>query len=83
MATGGKRPERVRLVQSSVGSSAASLRPAAHCVDGDSARGGDVDRGDGALRYREMQLMLEDSRKRVAFCQTWHSLERIVLKTER
>ncbi len=33
-------------------------------------------------RYREMQLMLEDSRKRVAFCQTWNSLERIVLKTE-
>lgn len=34
-------------------------------------------------RYREMQLMLEDSRKRVAYCQTWNSLERIVLKTER
>jgi hypothetical protein len=34
-------------------------------------------------RYREMQLMLEDSRKRVSFCQTWNSLERIVLKTER
>ena len=34
-------------------------------------------------RYREMQLMLEDSRKRVIFCQTWNSLERIVLKTER
>lgn len=34
-------------------------------------------------RFREMQLMLEDSRKRVAFCQTWNSLERIVLKTER
>lgn len=33
-------------------------------------------------RYREMQLMLEDSRKRVAFCQTWNSLERVVLKTE-
>lgn len=33
-------------------------------------------------RYREMQLVLEDSRKRVAFCQTWNSLERIVLKTE-
>jgi len=27
--------------------------------------------------------MLEDSRKRVAYCQTWNSLERIVLKTER
>ena len=26
--------------------------------------------------------MLEDSRKRVAFSQTWNSLERIVLKTE-
>ena len=34
-------------------------------------------------RFREMQLMLEDSRKRVTFCQTWNSLERIVLKTER
>lgn len=34
-------------------------------------------------RYREMQLMLEESRKRIAFCQTWNSLERIVLKTER
>ena len=34
-------------------------------------------------RYREMQLMLVDSRKRVSFCQTWNSLERVVLKTER
>jgi hypothetical protein len=34
-------------------------------------------------RYREMQLVLEDSRKRVAFSQTWNSLERVVLKTER
>jgi hypothetical protein len=34
-------------------------------------------------RFREMQLVLEDSRKRVTFCQTWNSLERIVLKTER
>jgi hypothetical protein len=34
-------------------------------------------------RYREMQIVLEESRKRVAFCQTWNSLERIVLKTER
>ena len=34
-------------------------------------------------RYREMQLMLEESRKQVAFCQTWNSLERVVLKTER
>ena len=33
-------------------------------------------------RYREMQLVLEDSRKRISFCQTWNSLERIVLKTE-
>ena len=34
-------------------------------------------------RYREMRAMLEDSRKQVAFCQTWNSLERLVLKTER
>jgi hypothetical protein len=34
-------------------------------------------------RYREMQLLLEDSRKRVAYCQTWNSLERVVLRTER
>ena len=34
-------------------------------------------------RYREMQVMLEESRKRVAFSQTWNSLERVVLKTER
>jgi hypothetical protein len=34
-------------------------------------------------RYREMQVMLEESGKRVAFCQTWNSLERVVLKTER
>ncbi len=34
-------------------------------------------------RYREMQLTLEDSRKRVTFCQTWNSLERVVLTTER
>ena len=34
-------------------------------------------------RYREMQVMLEESRKRVAFCQTWNSLERVVLRTER
>jgi hypothetical protein len=34
-------------------------------------------------RYREMQLFLEDSRKRVTFCQTWNSLERVVLATER
>ncbi len=34
-------------------------------------------------RYREMHAMLADSRKQVAFCQTWNSLERIVLRTER
>jgi len=34
-------------------------------------------------RYREMHLMLEDSRKQIAFCQTWNSLERVTLKTER
>ncbi len=34
-------------------------------------------------RYREMCAVLEDSRKQVAYCQTWNSLERIVLKTER
>jgi hypothetical protein len=34
-------------------------------------------------RYREMRETLEDSRKQVSFCQTWNSLERIVLKTER
>jgi len=34
-------------------------------------------------RYREMQLALEDSRRRVAFCRTWNSIERVVLKTER
>jgi hypothetical protein len=34
-------------------------------------------------RYREMRSMLEDSRKQVLYCQTWNSLERIVLKTER
>ncbi|MBL9200973.1 MAG: hypothetical protein JNL39_10730 [Opitutaceae bacterium] len=34
-------------------------------------------------RYREMQVMLEDSRRRLGFCETWNSLERVVLKTER
>ena len=34
-------------------------------------------------RYREMQLVIEDSRRRIAFCQTWNSLERVVMKTER
>ena len=33
-------------------------------------------------RFREMQTMLEESRKKVSFCQTWNSLERVVLKTE-
>jgi hypothetical protein len=33
-------------------------------------------------RYREMKSMLLDSRKQVMFCQTWNSLERIVLRTE-
>jgi hypothetical protein len=34
-------------------------------------------------RYREMHAMLADSRKQVSYCQTWNSLERVVLKTER
>lgn len=34
-------------------------------------------------RYREMREALEDSRRRLVYCQTWNSLERIVLKTER
>lgn len=34
-------------------------------------------------RYREMHAMLENSRQQITFCQTWNSLERIVLKTER
>jgi hypothetical protein len=34
-------------------------------------------------RYREMHAMLTASRQQVAFAQTWNSLERIVLKTER
>jgi hypothetical protein len=34
-------------------------------------------------RYREMQGMLAENRTRIAFCRTWNSLERIVLKTER
>ena len=33
-------------------------------------------------RFREMQMMLEESRKKVSYCQTWNSLERVVLKTE-
>jgi hypothetical protein len=34
-------------------------------------------------RYREMKFMLKDSRNQVKFCETWNSLERVVLKTER
>ena len=34
-------------------------------------------------RYREMKFMLADSRNQVKFCETWNSLERVVLKTER
>jgi hypothetical protein len=34
-------------------------------------------------RYREMKFMLRDSRNQVKFCETWNSLERVVLKTER
>jgi hypothetical protein len=33
-------------------------------------------------RFREMQMMLEQSRTKISFCQTWKSLERIVLRTE-
>ena len=33
-------------------------------------------------RYREMEHFLESSRKHVAYCQTWNSLEHIVLRTE-
>jgi len=34
-------------------------------------------------RYREMRILLEASRAQVASCQTWNSLEHVVLKTER
>jgi hypothetical protein len=34
-------------------------------------------------RYREMKFMLMDSRNQVRFAETWNSLERVVLKTER
>lgn len=34
-------------------------------------------------RYREMRAMLDDSRRQITFCQTWNSLERLVLRTER
>ena len=33
-------------------------------------------------RYREMQVVLEHSRRRIEFCQTWNSLEQLVLRTE-
>jgi hypothetical protein len=33
-------------------------------------------------RYREMEHLLESSRKQIAYCQTWNSLEHIVLRTE-
>jgi hypothetical protein len=33
-------------------------------------------------RFREMQMVLEQSGKKISFCQTWKSLERIVLRTE-
>ncbi len=33
-------------------------------------------------RFREMQMMLEESRKKMPFCRTWNSIERIVLRTE-
>jgi len=34
-------------------------------------------------RYREMQTMLSENRARLQFAQTWNTLERVVLKTER
>ena len=34
-------------------------------------------------RYREMRILLEASRVQVSSCQTWNSLEHVVLKTER
>ena len=34
-------------------------------------------------RYREMRTLLEASRRQVQYCQTWNSLEHVVLKTER
>lgn len=33
-------------------------------------------------RYREMEHLLESSRKQVAYSQTWNSLEHVVLRTE-
>lgn len=34
-------------------------------------------------RYREMIAILDDSHKQVSYSQTWNSLERVVLRTER
>jgi hypothetical protein len=34
-------------------------------------------------RYREMQTMLSENRTRIQYAQTWNTLERVVLKTER
>lgn len=34
-------------------------------------------------RYREMKIILEASRAKVASCRTWNSLEHVVLRTER
>lgn len=34
-------------------------------------------------RYRELRAVLNESRHQLAFCQTWNSVERVVLKTER
>jgi hypothetical protein len=34
-------------------------------------------------RYREMRIVLQASRAKIASCQTWNSLEHVVLKTER
>jgi hypothetical protein len=34
-------------------------------------------------RYREMKHMLIESRNQVKYSETWNSLERVVLKTER
>jgi hypothetical protein len=34
-------------------------------------------------RYREMQTILSENRTRIQYAQTWNTLERVVLKTER
>lgn len=34
-------------------------------------------------RYREMQIELEAGRRQLQFCETWNSVERVVLKIER